>query len=81
MYKLLKRRKKKPEIILYADPLKDRHSSREDLPKWQGTIVGIDISLDNTAEFTNLLDYIRDTYSKAVRERKKQRYRLPKFIN
>ena len=79
MYKLL-RRKKGDKLILHADSYLDRHSESDDLPKWQGTAVGIDISLDSTSEFNFLLDMIRDTYSKAVRERKVERYRKAKFI-
>ncbi len=80
MYKLLKIPSKTKRIRLYADPLKDNHSKREDLPFWQGTAVGIDISLDATEEFSLLLDLIRDTYIKSVKERKKARYRKPRFI-
>ncbi|MBU0456861.1 MAG: ATP-binding protein [Nanoarchaeota archaeon] len=80
MYKLLKSNQEKSRIRLYADPLKDRHSIDENLPFWNGTIVGIDISLDATKEFSVLLDLIRETYVKTVKERKKARYRRPKFI-
>lgn len=78
MYKLLKRRTK--NIRLHADPFNDKHSKHNDLPFWQGTIVGIDISLNATEEFSVLLELIRESYSKAVRERKKERYKRPKFI-
>lgn len=80
MYKLLKSSQEKRRISLYANPFKDRHSSDENLPYWMGTIVGIDISLDKTKEFSVLLDLIRETYVKTIRERKKARYRRPKFI-
>ena len=76
MYKLLKQKK----LILNADPLRDRHSSGEDYPTWQGTIVGVDISLDSNKEFFMLLDLIRDTYVKSIKERKKEKYRRPRFI-
>jgi len=39
--------------------------------------VGIDISLKEGQEFTQLLDFIRDIYVKAVRERNKARFRKP----
>ena len=78
MYKLLKRQNQK--LKLHADPFEDRHSKREDLPSWQGTVVGIDISLDTTQEFSTLLNLINQTYTKAIKERKKARYRKPKFI-
>jgi len=80
MYKLLKR-KEVEELILNANPDFDRHTVKEGLPVWRGTVIGIDISLDSTTEFTSMLDLIRITYSKAVRERKKERYKKQaKFI-
>lgn len=78
-YKLLK----KPlsaRSTLNADPFKDRHSKEEDLPFWQGTAVGVDMTLDQTKEFSLLLDAIRKTYSTAVRERQKARYKKARFI-
>jgi len=77
MYKLLKPRGKK--MVLYADPLKDRHSIAADLSFWQGTIVGIDIDLDETEEFSSLLDLIRPVYIETIKERKKQKHRRPRF--
>ncbi len=79
MYKLLKERPKK-RISLHANPVMDRHSEKNNLPFWRGTIVGMDISLDATSEFTVLLDLIRDTYSQAVKARKKERYKKARFI-
>ena len=46
----------------------------------KGTAVGIDISLDTTQAFSLLLDHIRESYRKAVRERKKARYKKARFI-
>jgi len=78
MYKLLRR--KSERLKLHADPFADKHSKREDLPFWQGAIVGIDMSLEDTQEFSVLLDLIRETYSQAIQERKKTRLQKPKFI-
>lgn len=79
LYKLLKKPAgAKPR--LYADPFRDKHSQEEDLPVWRGTVVGADITLDQTAEFSALLDAIAATYRAAVRERVKARYKKPKFI-
>jgi anti-sigma regulatory factor (Ser/Thr protein kinase) len=78
-YKLLKKTPTKT-LRLNADPSQDRHSEDGDMPFWQGTVVGMDISLDQTEEFSLLLDAIRQTYSDAVRERKKSKYRRPRFI-
>lgn len=76
LYKLLKSGSNK----LFADPFKDNHSKSENLPLWNGTVVGIDISLNKTKEFSELLGLIRDVYSKTVKERRKARYKKPKFI-
>ena len=78
LYKLLRKTTKRPH--LNADPFLDRHSKESSLPYWRGTIVGIDITLDQTEEFSKLLDFIRKTYTTAVRERKKARHKKPKFI-
>ena len=78
-YKLLKH-PPSARVRLNADPAKDRHSEDNNMPYWHGTIVGIDISLSQTEEFSLLLDAIRRTYGLAVRERKKSRHRKPKFI-
>lgn len=78
LYKLL-RRSSTSRLKLNADPFKDRHSTDERLPFWPGTIVGIDINLNQTEEFSRLLDAIRKVYTDAVRERRKERYRRPRF--
>lgn len=78
MYKLLS--KKTEKMTLHANPFDDRHSKSDEFPYWQGTLVGIDISLNQTAAFAALLDAIDATYSRAVAERKKSRYRKARFI-
>ena len=77
LYKLLKREGKK--IELHADPFDDRHSKRNNLPNWQGTVVGIDLSLDTTQEFSLLLGLLNQTLKEAIKERKKERYKKPQF--
>lgn len=78
-YKLLKRTSVK-RVSLHADPFQDRHTKDDKMPYWQGTVVGIDLTLDQTKEFSLLLEAIRKTYSSAVRERKKARYKRPRFL-
>jgi anti-sigma regulatory factor (Ser/Thr protein kinase) len=78
-YKLL-RRPQTSRLRLSADPFKDRHSTDEQLPFWRGTVVGIDITLDQTEEFSLLLDAIQNTYTNAIRERRKTRYKRAKFV-
>lgn len=73
-YKMLK---KTPKMTLHlnADPFTDRHSKASNLPFWKGTVVGIDITLDQTQQFSLLLTAIRKMYGAAVKERRKARYR------
>ncbi len=78
-YKLLRQNPKKRHI-LHADPWDDRHSARNDLPIFPGTAVGIDMVLDENEVFSALLEHIRATYSRAVRERKRTRFKKPRFI-
>ena len=79
MYKLLKTESSK-QVRLYANPDKDKHSENEGLPRWQGTVVGVDINLDHKSEFSALLDQIRKAYAEGVKERKRARYKEAKFI-
>jgi anti-sigma regulatory factor (Ser/Thr protein kinase) len=79
MYKLLKREPDQKHITLHGDPFQDRHSKGEDYPSWKGTVVGVDISLGKTEKFSVLLDLIWDVYIKAIKERKKEKYRKPRF--
>lgn len=80
MYKLLKR--SSAHISLKADPFRDKHSKEDSLPYWQGVVAGIDIALEKTKEFKELLHIIRNFYSQTVKEKKSQRRRLkkPKFV-
>lgn len=80
-YTLLKHRKLiKGTPKLYGDPNRDRHNEINDLPNFQGTLVAVDISLDETPEFNDLLTNIGEVYHQTIRERKKEKYRKPKFI-
>lgn len=79
MFKLLKRSSERPPSSLRPDPNDDHHSENAGLPNWQGTAVGVDISLDATREFSQLLELIRSSYGEAVRERRKARYKKPIF--
>lgn len=77
-YKLVRRQKSRN--ILYADALLEAHSMNDDLPHWQGTAIGIDINVDETREFSGLLNLIRQSYSIGVKnEQKKKYYKAVKF--
>ncbi|MBI2133158.1 ATP-binding protein [Candidatus Woesearchaeota archaeon] len=80
MYKLLRIPKDKNHIRLNSNPFEDRHSKDEDYPYWEGTIVGIDISLDRNKRIDELLEMIRKVYQKETSERKKKIFKKPRFI-
>lgn len=79
MYKLLKydRRINAPRI--HSDPFEDRHNLYMNLPDFHGTLVGVDIALDSTDDFNVLMEAIKASYSKALRERKERRYKQVRF--
>lgn len=79
-YKLLRKPSATHKLQLHPDPFDDRHSSSNDLPYWQGTVIGVDITLDQTKEFSLLLRAIREIYSKNVKEKSKERFKKPRFI-
>lgn len=80
-YTLLKYKKRiKGMPRLYADPTRDPHSYTNEAPSFQGTLVAVDISLDETPEFNDLLARIGEVFDKAIRERKRGKYKEPKFI-
>ncbi len=80
LYKLLSRDPKKPVTFLNADPFKDRYSRKDDLPYWQGTVVGVDMSLDNTGEFKTLLNLIGAVYAGGVKDKRRAQYKKARFI-
>lgn len=79
-YKLLKT-PGNAEVELFADPISDKHNLKDKLPFWQGTAVGIDISLDINQDFNDLLEMIRDAYQLDVKRANKEKYRKPKFTH
>lgn len=68
MFRLMKTRKRyAPE--LNADPRRDPHSF-VDAPSWPGTVVGIDLNIEQGVEFSKLLDEIRGAYFIDVKRKK-----------
>lgn len=80
-YTLLKHDKRLKGLPkLYADPNRDPHSETGQVQSFQGTLVAVDISLDETPEFNELITNIGGVYDKAIRDRKRAKYKQPKFI-
>lgn len=80
-YSLLKHDKRvKTYPRLYADPFRDKYSAEENIGDFRGTLVGVDISLNNNEAFDALLSSIGEVYDEAIRERKRAKFKEPKFI-
>lgn len=80
-YTLLKHDKRvKHAPRLLANPAHDPHSQTTTAPSFGGTLVAVDITLDETPEFNGLLASIGEVYDKAIRERKRAKYKEPRFI-
>lgn len=79
-YTLLKYDKRIKMPRLYADPNRDTHARIDNAPSLEGTLVAVDISLDETPELNELLSSIGEVYDKAIRERKRNKYKEPRFI-
>lgn len=78
LFKLL--RKQGSSTILNSDPFADRHTLAEGLPYWKGTVLGVDMTLDDNEDFAALLKNIRNVYTSTVRARREMQYKKPKFI-
>jgi anti-sigma regulatory factor (Ser/Thr protein kinase) len=65
---------------LFADPVQDPHSETGNAPSFDGTLVAVDITLDETPELNQLLTGIGDVMDRAIRERKRAKYHEPRFI-
>lgn len=79
-YILKKTRSDQKVPTLKADPFEDSNIRQNDLARFNGTLVAVDISLDATVEFKQMLDMISEVYDSAIRERRNQKYRKPNFI-
>lgn len=64
---------------LHPNPLADNHSFTKGLPPWQGTIVGINVSVKPGQAFEDLLGTIRESYRIDVKKAKKQYYKQVRF--
>ena len=81
IYRLLLRDRRFANPRLTLNPEEEHHAEQSDAPYFHGTLIAIDLTLDNDIQaFSELLAKIRDNYSSALRQRKKQQYKRFKFI-
>lgn len=67
-------------LSLQANPEMDRHRFLSPVPDWNGTVVGIDIHVEERRRFAELLDDIRQAYHIDVKSQKKEYYKRARFI-
>jgi anti-sigma regulatory factor (Ser/Thr protein kinase) len=68
MFRLMKTRKRN-QPVLHADPALDPHAFVP-APNWNGTVVGIDLNIEQGVEFADLLNEIRGAYRIDVKRKK-----------
>lgn len=79
LYKLLKYDKRIMAPRIHSDPFEDRHNLYTGMSPFHGTLVGVDIALDDTENFNSLMETIKTSYSKALREKKERKYKEVRF--
>jgi hypothetical protein len=66
-------------VTFAADPKIDYATVKENLPFFQGTLVGMDIHIEDAEAFNHLIDRIGDAYQLSVRKSKKDYYKRIHF--
>lgn len=66
-------------ITFNADPRQDYASKKDNLPYFNGTLLGIDIYIEDTEAFNNLISKIGMAYQLSVKKAKKDYYKRIKF--
>ena len=72
--------KPRTPIRFHANPLEDHCSIRDGLPYFKGTLIGIDIYIQDTKAFNNLIESIGSAYQLSVRQSRKDYYKRIRFI-
>jgi anti-sigma regulatory factor (Ser/Thr protein kinase) len=66
-------------ITFNSDPRNDKANCKDGLPFFQGTLVGIDMYIEDTSAFNKLIDRIGDSYRLSVNRMKKDYYSKIRF--
>lgn len=67
------------EVVFNQDPREDRSTCKDRLPFFHGTLVGIDMYIEDTKTFNKLMDKIGNTYRLSVNKMKKDYFNRIKF--
>lgn len=78
-YFKLRTNPKNKNIEFHADPKNDLSTIKSKLPFFKGTLVGVDMYIEDTKAFNKLMDRIGDSYMISVNKIKKDYYKRIKF--
>jgi hypothetical protein len=67
-------------ITFNPNPADDVSTIKDELPFFNGTLIGIDLSIDDTEAFNNLMKRIGEVYQLSVKKGKKNYYKRIKFV-
>lgn len=67
-------------IHFNPNPIDDYKTVKENLPYFPGTLIGIDIYIEDTEAFNNLMAQIGTAYRLGIKKQKKDYYKKIKFI-
>lgn len=67
------------QITFNPDPRNDNSTCKSNLPFFHGTLVGVDMYIEDTGAFNKLMDNIGDTYRLSVNKMKKDHFKRINF--
>ncbi len=79
-YFKLRLSKKRAAVRFHANPLDDKCSIRDGLPYFKGTLIGIDIYIQDTKAFNNLIESIGSAYQVSVKQSRKDYHKRIQFV-
>ena len=79
LFKLLRGREAEGPSI-HPNPYDDNHRFTSGLPRWRGTVIGIDINVDATTEFADFMSTIFKAYRIDVKQKKKDFFKRIRFV-
>lgn len=79
MYELMKG-DKRARRRLKMDPMQDRHFATNDLVPFLGTLVAVDVSVDEVGDFQEMMNAVVRAYTLALSEAKESKIQYPKIV-
>ena len=68
------------DIVFNTNPEQDFANIKDNLLPFNGTLLGIDISIEDTKAFNNLMDKIGHAYQMGIKKASKNYYKRINFV-